>query len=50
MQLFFKCLFFKKHLELGYYLMHPPKLIERLKCKSQSENNERKKSWGMLPN
>jgi hypothetical protein len=28
LQLFFKCLFFKKHLELGYYFTHPPNSLK----------------------
>jgi hypothetical protein len=27
-----------------------PTLLERLKCESESENNQRKRSWGMFPN
>jgi hypothetical protein len=48
LQLFFKCLFKKTIWNWGIIWLTPPKFIERLKCKSQSENNKRKRSWGML--
>jgi len=28
----------------------PPKLLERLKCESETQNNERKTNWGTLFN
>jgi hypothetical protein len=29
---------------------YTPKILERLKCEFENENNERKKSWDTFPN
>jgi hypothetical protein len=41
---------FQTRLDYDNPSMTHPKLLERLKCESESENNERRKDSGMIPN